>query len=98
MHYWNRRTSESVRWKLEHYWCLFHLWWTNGLLQIHSPPVDTVQRLAEILRKERVVHIRDTPASGKSYLAWHLRDYYLDQVPPRRAGLGEVLSRTLNSC
>lgn len=44
--------------------------------------MDTVQRLAEILRKERVVHIRGTPASGKSYLAWHLRDYYLDQEPP----------------
>ncbi|KAK9237143.1 hypothetical protein V1525DRAFT_404725 [Lipomyces kononenkoae] len=40
---------------------------------------ETVSKLAEILDAENIVHIRGTPASGKSVLALLLRDYYRRQ-------------------
>lgn len=37
---------------------------------------ETISKLAEILDSENILHIRGTPASGKSVLSLLLRDYY----------------------
>ncbi|KAL1965550.1 hypothetical protein VTN77DRAFT_5634 [Rasamsonia byssochlamydoides] len=37
---------------------------------------DTVSKLAEIVDSQGIVHVRGTPASGKSVLSLLLRDYY----------------------
>ncbi|KAL4814713.1 hypothetical protein BDW67DRAFT_165469 [Aspergillus spinulosporus] len=40
---------------------------------------DTVRLLAELVDRENVVHVRGTPASGKTTLARLLQQYYKDQ-------------------
>ncbi|EED23457.1 conserved hypothetical protein [Talaromyces stipitatus ATCC 10500] len=37
---------------------------------------ETVSRLAEVIDSQNIVHVRGTPASGKSTLSLLLRDYY----------------------
>ena len=43
------------------------------------PRTDTVEKLAELLDKKRVVHVRGTPCSGKTTLAMLLWDYYRER-------------------
>ena len=43
------------------------------------PRQNTVELLAALLDSEKVVHIRGTPASGKSELAKLLRDHYIEK-------------------
>src|SRR3954447_10930048 len=40
------------------------------------PRTDTVKKLATILDEKRVVHVRGTPSSGKTTLAYLLWEYY----------------------
>lgn len=46
------------------------------------PRNDTVQELARILDDERVAHVRGTPASGKTTLAYLLHEHYRQQNIP----------------
>ncbi|KAE8149221.1 hypothetical protein BDV25DRAFT_156705 [Aspergillus avenaceus] len=46
------------------------------------PRTETVQELARILDEETVVHVRGTPASGKTTLARLLHEYYRQQQRP----------------
>lgn len=59
------------------------------------PRSDTVEALAQLLDEERVVHVRGTPTSGKTYLAVLLHNYnkrngiksvYIRRWPQRREG------------
>ena len=47
-----------------------------------SPRTKTVETLARILDEDRVVHVRGTPSSGKTTLAYLLRRYYEDRGEP----------------
>lgn len=42
------------------------------------PRRGTVERLAALLEEQRIVHVRGTPASGKSLLAGFLHEYLID--------------------
>ncbi|KAN0075628.1 hypothetical protein V8E54_006898 [Elaphomyces granulatus] len=55
---------------------------TAPLDDIICPRTETVHELARILDKERVVHVRGTPCSGKSTLADLLKIHYLRQNTP----------------
>ncbi|KAL4783696.1 hypothetical protein BJX76DRAFT_357720 [Aspergillus varians] len=46
------------------------------------PRVETVMKLADLLDKKRIVHIRGTPSSGKTTLAGLLVDYYRENKEP----------------
>ncbi|KAL4784280.1 hypothetical protein BJX76DRAFT_347964 [Aspergillus varians] len=48
-------------------------------LHFVSRRTDTVRILAELIDRENVVHVRGTPASGKTTLARLLQQYYNDQ-------------------
>jgi len=43
------------------------------------PRQSTVSMLATLVDSERIVHVRGTPASGKSILSRLLRDYYIEK-------------------
>lgn len=68
--------------------CLFGIVPSSSLtLRIVADPFrcprnDTVQELARILDEERVAHVRGTPASGKTTLAYLLYDHYRQQNTP----------------
>ncbi|KAL4942456.1 hypothetical protein BDV06DRAFT_211805 [Aspergillus oleicola] len=46
------------------------------LCQYLSPRSETVSRLADLIDSQKVVHVRGTPASGKTTLAQLLQQYY----------------------
>jgi hypothetical protein len=46
------------------------------------PRTDTVEKLATILDEKRVIHVRGTPASGKTTLAILLWEYYHERRKP----------------
>ncbi|RAL17123.1 uncharacterized protein BO97DRAFT_431122 [Aspergillus homomorphus CBS 101889] len=48
-----------------------------------SPPSETVSKLVDLIDSEKVVHVRGTPASGKTTLAQSLQRYY--QVKKRNS-------------
>ncbi|WEW54602.1 hypothetical protein PRK78_000022 [Emydomyces testavorans] len=50
-------------------------WWTQN--PAHCPRRDTVQKLAQLLDQFKVIHVRGTPASGKTTLAHLLHEFYL---------------------
>jgi hypothetical protein len=50
------------------------------------PRTPTVEQLAALLDHKRVVHLRGTPASGKSVLSQLLRDYYIEPIHSRMSG------------
>jgi hypothetical protein len=43
------------------------------------PRTETVRKLAELVDKYKVIHVRGTPASGKSTLAQLLKEHYWDK-------------------
>jgi hypothetical protein len=40
------------------------------------PREETVSKLADLIAEKTVVHVRGTPSSGKTVLAWRLEKYY----------------------
>ncbi|KAL4737754.1 hypothetical protein BDV11DRAFT_216432 [Aspergillus similis] len=48
-------------------------------VSVRQRRTDTVRLLAELVDRENVVHVRGTPASGKTTLARLLQQYYKDQ-------------------
>lgn len=45
----------------------------------YCPRTDTVQKIATLLDQEKIIHIRGTPASGKSLLANFLYEYFFSR-------------------
>lgn len=45
----------------------------------YCPRTETVQKIATLLNQEKIIHIRGTPASGKSLLANFLYEYFFSR-------------------
>jgi hypothetical protein len=46
--------------------------------KMRSPRKGTVSKFAAALDPQHVIHVRETPGSGKTTLSRHLKDYYLE--------------------